>query len=376
MAFSVLRVRETATSPQAIVLNYYDDIDFQRFSASYRWLLTDLSQAEYLRYLSLRGGLVASYSKLDNLHMSNLQVDGDTATVAVRLEWLTALGMYEQTETHTLERTSAGWRIRLDVPAPPVPDETFITVESPAYYMDLPLPSLETGALNRGVLERSTLAAGDLRAVYLPDRTIGFVPEAFEIDRFDGRWQGLLSVVGMVENRDIYPSHVTVTAIFYDAGGARLGESNAAAVMQHQLLPGEVTPFRVDFFGAQATQLSNIDQIDRIELVIRGVPTAYNLARPLALLDDTTVYNSGSVLVDVPRLLTTHLDNTDNALLWVQNTYLERAIAPGRSQEFVPPDVPQTLQPLAIEITATGPRLQHWSRTSDTPLQFVSGFVR
>lgn len=375
LGFVAVSARQATASPQQILLNYYDDIDFKRFTSSYQWLETDLTQEEYMRYLSLRGGIVASYAKLENLLIDHWEEDGDTIRTIITLEWLTSLGMYPRTEMHEMVRTPDGWRVVLEADVPPKPVETFVTTSSPDFYIDLPLTSLEDGALNRGVLDRSLLSVDHTRVVYVPDVPVGFVPEAFEIDRFEGRWNGLISVIGVVRNDDVYPSHVTVTVLYRDEDGNRIGESNAAEAFVHQLLPGESTPFRVDLFGADATRLLDIEQLAAIELIVRGTPTRYNLERPLVLVDDNTLFNTSTALVDIPRLLITQTDD-NNDLLWVENIFVEQSVNPAKTVSFRSPAFPDEIRILdEVGISITGPRL-----TDDVqipiPTQVITGFSR
>lgn len=371
-----LSYRAYATAPKTVLLNYYDDVDFKRFADSYDWLATDLTPDEYLRYLSLRGGIVASFAKLENIYFSRATtLADDHIRITVTLDWLTSLGSYEQVVTHELIRTDDGWRIVLDVEPPPAPTETFLTTTSTDFFIDLPVPSLADGALNRGTLDRSLLAVDNVSVVYVPDVPVGFVPEAFEIDRFDGRWEGLISVVGTVQNLDVYPAHVTITALFRDEAGVRIGESNAAADMVHQLLPNESTTFRVDLFGADATSLLDIDDLDAIELVVRGTPTRYNLERPLVLLDSDTLYNAGSALIDIPRILYAQTDETGR-LLWTESVFVEQSINPNDTLEFTLPSLPDDITFLDdVDVTVSGPRL-----AEDTPIDIpqivVTGFSR
>jgi hypothetical protein len=375
IAFAILRTRQEYLSPERILLNYYDALDFKRFSESYDWLATDLSLEEYMRYLSLRGGILASYAKLNNLIINEIvPIDENHLKVRLHLDWLTALRTYSQAIEHDLVNTVDGWRIVLDVPAPPIPNETFLISESPEFYIDLPLTSLTDGALNRGVLDRSLMAVGNIQVVYIPAIPIGFVPEAFEISRFEGRWDGLISVLGVVQNRDVYPSQVTVTAIFYDVDGNRLGESNAAADTVHQLLPQEITAFRIDFFGAAATSLLNVEDLVSVEVIVQGTPTRYNLTRPLVLLDENTLYNNSPNLIDIPRVLVTDFDENED-VLWTQSLFLEQAIAPNAELDFVIPPMPENLEVLEhVVVTVSGPRLE--MDTVRAPRLFVSGFSR
>lgn len=369
-----LTYHQYVSSPKTILLNYYDDIDFKRFVESYDWLETDLTVEEYMRYLSIRGGIVASFAKLENIYFEESHQTDDSLVITVSLDWLTSLGSYPQTVTHEMHNTANGWRIVLDVEEPEAPVETFLTTTETDFYISLPLASLEEGALNRGTLDRSLLAVDQTSVTYVPDVSIGFVPEDFEIDRFEGRWEGLISVIGVVQNLDVYPSHVTITALFRDADGNRIGESNAAADFIHQLLPNEVTAFRVDLFGADATSLINIEDLASVELIVRGTPTAYNLDRPLIILDDSTIYNTGSTLVDIPRILFNFTDD-NNSLIWTESTFLDVSIAPNEQVAFTTSVLPDVETLSFVEITVSGPRLAEGVAIA-IPDYSVTGFTR
>lgn len=367
-----LLLRREVISPERIILAYYDDIDFKRFSASYRFLDTTLTREEYLRWLSLQGGLLASFAKLDNLDIEVTPAADNTARAQVTAEWLTALGTYVVEDEWQMRHTAEGWRLRLEAEAPAVPRETFLGTTGVDFYLDLPLTTLDETALARGVLDRSMLSAAVSRVVYNPDTPISFTPEPYDAARVQGRFSGMISVLGAVSNRSSAPAHITVTAILRGANNVRLAETNAMDAMLHQLLPGEVTPFRVDFFGADAAQILDIESVEAVEVIVRGVPTAYNLARPIVLLAPRLLYNSGSQPIDIPHLLISHLD-ADDSLVWIDSLFLERALPPDRTQSFEPPPLPR-LDILDIPITLTGPRLLPW--TDRIPPVTIHGYTR
>jgi hypothetical protein len=357
-ALLLVMLRRSAVAPEGVILAYYDAIDFKRFSESYDYLETDLTRPDYLRWLSLRGGLVASFAKLNNLFTDIDYHNDREATATVTLEWVTSLGTYPEVNTHEIVLTSSGWRIQLDVDPPPLPRETFTAAQAIDWSLTLPLGSIDETALSRGVLDRSMLSASPARLVYVPSEQIGFIPIGPDANR-EGRWHGLLSVVGWVTNRDPYPAHVTISAILRDAEGNRLAEMNAMDTLVHQLLPGESTPYRVDFFGSEASVLLDLSVVASVEVSIRGVPTAYNLNRPLVLSAPDTLYNGGAVLVDIPRVLVAYRDG--EALNWVEGVTLEQSIAPGEAQPFTPPPLPADLVISPVDVVVTGPRLEEWT---------------
>ncbi len=360
-------------TPQAAVLDYYDALDFKRFVDSYTYLDTDLTQEEYLRWLSLQGGILASFAKLENLYTDIEVVDDDTLYAYVTADWLTSLGTYTVEERWQLNRVDGRWLLELDVPPPSVPRETAITTETVNFYLNLPLSDLDETALSRGVLDRSLLSVSPVTAVYVPQVTIGFAPEPYDAGRIDGRFEGLISVMGAVTNHSSMPAHVTITAILRGHKDERLAETNAMDVMVHQLWPGETTPFRIDFAGADAADIIDLDKISAVDLLVRGVPTPYNLNRSLVLMDDTTLYNSGLQMVDIPRVLTTHT-NRDGDLVWVSSAYLEQAIAPAEQHTFAVPPLPEGIDLLDWPINVTGPRLTDWE--GNLPPVTLQGYSR
>ncbi len=355
-------------SPEDVVLDYYDALDFGRFAESYRYLQTDLSEDEYLRYLSLRGGLVASFSKLENLFIEVETRGNDNATAHVRAEWLTSLGTYPQVVTYDLVRDGLTWRILFEAAPPPLPRETLTVTTETDFFINTPLVDLAEGALNRGTLTRSQLSVSPIKVMYVPDVPISFLPEVFERDRIEGRFDGLISVLGEVTNRDFYPAHITVTVALRGGDGDLLARTNALDVIQHQLLPGETTPFRVDFGGVYARDILQISDIQSVEVIVQGVPTSANLERPLSVIGPGTVYNGTSQQVDIPALLVKYDD-------WVERVYLERAIAPDKTGAFELPEPPPNRTPLPILISVDGPKLVPWEVPQPYEL-VLDGYIR
>jgi len=365
-------VRQVTISPEAIILDYYDALDFKRLSDSYDYLYTDLTQAEYLRWLSLQGGILASFAKLENLYIEVMPNDDGTMTADVTAEWLTSLGTYPIEETWQLVQYEGNWRLVLEVDVPSLPRETLTTTSDIEFYIDLPITTLDDTALNRGVLDRALLSVSPATVVYVEDIAIGFEPEPYDQGRIIGRFNGLISVVGAVTNHSSGPAHVTITATLRTKDGERIAETNVMDVMLHQLWSQETTPFRVDFEGSDAVNILDIDDIASVELVVRGVPTSHNLDRLLSVLDFHTLYNTGLKMVDIPRILVTQTD-TDGNITWVDGVYLRQAIAPNKTLNFEIPAPPE-FTILDLPITITGPRLLDWQDT--VPELLVYGYSR
>ncbi|MBX3082877.1 MAG: hypothetical protein KF716_14670 [Anaerolineae bacterium] len=372
VAAGVLAFRRTEFTPQRTLLRYYDALDFRRYTESYTYLQTNLSSQEYLRWLSLRGGIVASFGKLDNLRTEITMTSATTATANVNLDWVTSLGVYTQTTTHAMVLTPDGWKIILDVEPPPLPRETFIRTPALAWFQNLPLRSLDDTIMQRSVIDRSRLSASVSGVVFWPDQKIGFTPTGPDANR-TGRFIGLLSVIGSVTNLDPYPSNVTVSAILRDAAGNHLAETNVRDGMIHQLLPGESTPFRVDFSGAEATELTDLSQIASVDVIVKGIPTIYNLERPLVLLEPNLLFNAGANTVDIPRVLAA---SYEKGTPWVEILYLEASMSPAALEHFQLVGRPATLEAWDIPITVTGPRVTVTSASVSSLQLYFDGFSR
>ncbi|NJL92470.1 MAG: hypothetical protein HC915_01490 [Anaerolineae bacterium] len=374
VALGLQQYQQEQQSPEAILIRYYDDLDTRRFAESYDYLSTELSQLEYLRWLSLQGGLLNSYAKLENLYIETGEAAQGRVEAEVRAQWLTALGTYEVRNRYTLVDTARGWRIDFDVPPPPPPRETFVSAAAPAFYIDLPLVSLEDTTLTQNVLNRAALSLGPVQVIYHPEAEISFAPEFYDAERVEGRFQGLISLVGSVRNDSPFPAHITVTGVLRDAEGERLAETNAMDHLLHQLLPQEVTPFRIDFMGPDAAQILDVGQVASAEVVVRGQPTAYNLERDLVLLGEGQLYNAGTEVIDVPRVLVSHFAE-DGTLAWVSVAYSQRAILPRQTRVYAPPPLPEGLQTLDLPVTVQGVNLQLAEGLAPPPV-LLNGYRR
>jgi len=98
---------QTQSAPTAVELveQYYDDLDFRRWDSAYRSLdpVTKPEWELWRLQVSVRGGILASYAKLDSLEVQVVeQVTPDRVIVQANLTYLTALNWYPIERTHTI----------------------------------------------------------------------------------------------------------------------------------------------------------------------------------------------------------------------------------------------------------------------------------
>ncbi len=347
-----LWLRWQQRQPQAVVAAYYDDIDFKRFAAAYARLnpQTRPPFEEFMLNLSVQGGLLSSYSKLDALKMQTIIADGTHQEVAVTAAYITALSAYTNTTTLSLDRVDGGWRI-----APPPSD----LAQPPDQFLRLP----EVNWLAQG---RSQTTGGTTNVAELLDRPDLTVLSARLVQRDGGQY----SLVGEVLNQDVDPADVTVTGTIYDTHGNRLTWYNAGDVTIHKVLPLEIVPFRIDFEGVAGAALldsslqRDTDPLDfapqatwayekppgitigKFDVVAKAVVTQRDLQRAIGAQDlrveataDGTLILHGTLInndlreATIPHLLITLYDE-NGEVMWVDHHYLPAAIRPQRTELF------------------------------------------
>ncbi|GLX99850.1 hypothetical protein [Actinoplanes sp. NBRC 101535] len=222
------KYRPRTPTPEKVVQTYFDHLDFNRREKAYDLLYppTRPTFAAYQADLSRDGGLVASFGKLDDIttHVSRTTSAG--VTVSADLTFLTSLEEFHMTREMTLRRVGGVWRIDLPLAAVYEPADKFT---------DRPTVSFLEQTRQTNAIQRSdTTDVADV-----PELAFRSVRSL----RLDGRWVA----VGEVVNMDVDPVDVTVTAQIRDAGDQLLASWDAAQVLIHKLLPGESSPFRIEF---------------------------------------------------------------------------------------------------------------------------------
>lgn len=341
--------------PEAVIATYYDDIDFKRFTAAYARLnpQTRPDFEEFMLNLSVEGGLLSSYSKLDGLSMTTVLDESRHKEIAVTARYITALSYYTNTTTLALDRIDGRWTI--------APQPVDLTVP-PDQFLRAP----EVNWLAQG---RRRVASGTTNFADVLDRPELAVLSARLVTDATGNY----SMVGEVLNQDVDPADVTVTGAIYDDRKNRLTWYNAGDAMIHKLLPLEITPFRIDFegvAGATLTEKLNTEaqrdleftpdaawpvqfpertSLGKFDVVAKAVVTQRDLYRAIGAQNLTVEETADGQLLlhgelinndlreaTIPHILVTLYDEKGE-VLWVDDHYLPTAIRPQRTQPFVMP---------------------------------------
>lgn len=333
----VVMALPAAHSPAAVVVAYYDDVDFKRFEQAWTRLDEESrpSLDEYLLQLSVEDGLVDSYASLDSIGIVDERIAGTRAQVTVDLVYVTALAEFRVEERVDLIRGDGTWGVVL----PPVdPTEPVERLARRAEIEFVPQGRRSVTTANTeydDVLDRPELEVSQLRLVLR-----------------DGR----PALLGMVENIDVDPASLTVTGALLDERAELLATYNATHVVEHSLLPGESTPFLIEFEGVagrdtgdfQAAAFTPIDlagEVAAAHLYAASVVTGRGLSRPVTVqrltvtmsgsapVLDGELLNLGPKDVTVTALLVSLYD-ASGTLVWVDWVIVPEAVKPGRSVSF------------------------------------------
>ncbi|MBX3010737.1 MAG: hypothetical protein KF832_04485 [Caldilineaceae bacterium] len=354
LTFGGLRIASDWRDPLTLVTSYYDNLDFQRFAAAYEQLnpATRPTLAQYMLNLSVQGGLVASYSKLDNLTTTILQADAEQMQVQVAARYLTALSYYTNTQTlHLTNHPEEGWRIEPTASDLRVPPGQFLRQPTLDWLTIGGRPPAPQIVDFKEILDRPALQILSARLVQ--------------------RAQGGYSVVGELFNTDTDPADATVTGYIYDDQGTLLTWYNAGAAMMHKLFPLEITPFRIDFEGVAGLALQGTQpplaftpnaawdyeppvgtQLGGFSVLAKAVVAQQDLARAVGAQDlhvektatgyllSGALINAGLQEAVIPHLLVTFYDAAGD-VQWVDHFFLPQSLRAQRTMPFALPLTPR-----------------------------------
>lgn len=369
--------RPVDPTPIDIVKAYYDDLDFNRQADAYARLdpRTAPTFATYQVDLSRNGGLVASFGKLKSIVTTVTEETATGTTVSADLTFLTSLEEFHMTRKLVTRWYQNTWWIDLPPAEVYQPPDQFVQRQGVTFLEQGRRALATDGTSTADLQDRPQLAFGSVRSVLV-----------------DGRWV----VVGEVTNMDVDPADVTVNAQIRDKSGRLLASWDAAQVLMHKLLPGETSPFRIEFqriagTGAYGTEVDGgvkkneagpdaqagtaapqpsassssglhgpveFDPLQITPLVLgaadvpasiavyaRGVVTPRGTTRGLQVTGlhvteaDGASYLEGEVRNDmtveaaIPHLLVAY-SSADGELAWVDHAYLADSIAPQRRTTF------------------------------------------
>ncbi|MCB9082622.1 MAG: hypothetical protein H6555_13025 [Lewinellaceae bacterium] len=312
-------------SPQNVIDAYFNRLDFKDFPKAYTYFNPDTrpSLDQYLMELSLEGGILSSYAKLDALRTTYQKGDHPGELKAeIEASWLTALHYYQTKHTITLTQRGLFWYIEPFQLEKRTPPDQFVRIPAIDFFSQGKRKALADKVEKRDILDR-------------PDF---YILSAALVER-----SGQYAVIGEAINTDNDPGYLTLEAVMYNRQGQELARYNARDAISHMLYPKESTTFRVDF-TALRPPVPVTDSVPHSFVVFaRSMVAAEGYYKNTGLqqvrVDSNTQHMQGEVInygarqIIVPQLLLSYY-RPDRKLLWVEPLYLSGGIRPQRQKAF------------------------------------------
>ncbi len=317
-------------SPQNVIEAYFYRIDFKNFKKAYTYFNPDTrpSLDQYLLELSVEGGILSSYAKLDTLTVQYQKTGRpDQVLAKVRASWLTALQYYDTEHDITLTRKGMRWYLEPFEPEQRTPPDQLVR-----------MPGVDFHSQGKRKVQADITDKKDIL-----DRPDFYILSAALIEK-----KGAYSVVGQIINADNDPGYVTLEAALYDAEGTEMARYNARDALAHILYPKESSSFRVDFEHLYRDLEEGVEKkiphsfVVFARTMVADAPYYKHIGAqsvrwdPQDSLLKGRIHNYGPRQIIVPQLLLSYY-RPDKELVWVEPLYLKEGIRPQRKKEFTLP---------------------------------------
>jgi hypothetical protein len=313
-----------ASTPQGAVDDLGTEIRLRDYNKAYSSLANkaEFTQDQFLHDLSGHALSLRTYATLDSFQVQPLHENSDTADVAMKLRWSTVVGTFVDTRNLHVVKTAGRWAVEW-----PIVQEQHVPPQVIAVnYLRWDVISSGSG---------DDWGAQDVEAPHV--RIVDMHP----VNRADG-----VVVLGELLNEDIIPAYVSVRATLIGKNGAVLDSEGSFDMIDHTLLPKQVTPFVVNFPGIDLSQVASI-HMDPVSVLVSASADpvvevqnqTYNPA-PNASLTGQLSNQSGQT-VNVAHVISSFYDK-NGQLVWVAGQYIDRALHPQTPVPFHIP-VPEDL---------------------------------
>lgn len=329
---------ESHYSPQNAILAYYDALDFKEFEKAHSLINPNsgMSIAQYMLELSVTDGLLSSYAKLDAIKTEVISETDSFASLKVYTNWITPLEKINRTYYKTLVKIENKWYLE--------PDDVNVDLPPDQLYSDNVTTYFNQG--RRRITTEQTHHEDVLKQPVLEILTAKLV-----------KYKKSYAIIGEIQNIDNVPADVVIKGTLYNDDNKELATYNAKHIINHKLMPKEVSSFRINFEGIAWSRTKdsipstfNPDEFTPIEL--EEQPTKFNLQAAgnvsgsdlfksttvsISEISDTFIsgnmVNVGTEEVTIPQLIISYYDE-QKSLKWVEHLYIQKGIRQQRQQNF------------------------------------------
>jgi hypothetical protein len=301
-----------AGTPAAAVQKFYTSIQRRDYDGAYNYISNkqDVDRETFFRDVKGSEGDLRTLAALNDFDTQQLAANGEDAKVRANLQWATAVGAFYETRDLRVTKSKSGWMIEW-VPAKDIKVPPQVVAENYPRW-DLIRPD----------------SAGPLANAQLGSPKVRILSQQVASDADN------VIVFGEVMNDDKQPAFVSVNGVLQGNGGKTLANENSFDEISHQLLPGEKTPFRIDFPGVSREQVKNIKlTLNSSVIPASGDPIVSVINAKLEpdeagrkTLEGELLNQSGKA-INIPQVLASYYDSSGK-IVWVNQTYLNRALQP------------------------------------------------
>ena len=374
LTFITVYERQKPVAPEEIVEQFYQHLDFRETAAAFDLLVPnpDIDYGQFLRIQKLTGGLVPSFGKLTSIGFHKTETNNNTAQIKSDLTYLTSIGTKSVLSDLTLVQNDAGhWRITYVPPAKAFAQKLTTSGKS-SKFRDL------TGQL-----------------LLTPTSPIQRLARP-KVDLLDAEFierGGRMYVVGRIRNNSSLSACTKIMAQAKTQQSDIIFEQHSGRLGAHRLLPGESSPFRIDFEGylkiqdqdfnaAYDPEHFSVVELEKlpsnISLALSTTVCAPEYYKSLGFADmkiseddkvlNLTVSNKGTEIVSTLQIKLSYLDK-ENRLGWVEPYYLQNNLLPGEKRQITVPlsPLPKPSRPRTELVTINGEK----SAISKTALQRI-----
>ena len=325
-------------SPSNVILAYYDRIDFGNFDTAYSLInpKNRISLEQYMLELSSTDGLLNSYSKLDKIS-SNIRFKNDTMAIAhVTATYITPLKKVKQQFNETVIKYKGKWYVNREKLDNDLPPDQLYSINSTRYYNQGRKKITTEETYHEDLLKQPLLEILDAKLI---------------------THEGQYAIIGEIQNIDNIPADINIKGILYNDASDEIAKFNAKFDIKHQLMPKEITSFKINFEGIawlnknnaipttfnpqEFTQMKFSEKPTQFVVHASSMASSTNLYKHATLSHLSpkgksihgTLFNSGLEEITVPQVLITYYD-PNKKMIWVESLFLSSGIKQQRKQVF------------------------------------------
>lgn len=270
----------------------------------------------FTRDLAGHNGSLRTYSQIDDINTRVLNQTDEEATVRTQLRYSTGVGAFFDTRDLKVVRNSGVWKVIWPIEKEPsVPPQV------------IPVNYLRWDIVRRG-------AGDDWGAQNVED------PNCRILSMNAVESNGMLTIMGEVENEDTVPAFIGVGAVLTDKNGRDIAQESSFDKVSHVLLPKEVSPYRIDFPGVRKSDVQSVRMTHNWMLVPASADPVIGVLHQRIEKDSTgrtvlrgELVNQSGQTINIPHVLATFYDNAGK-VIWVSDGYVDSALDPKTPEPF------------------------------------------